>query len=353
MSDPVRIDFAYPGDLNAPSGGYGYDRRVIHELEALGCVVRPIALPANFPDPSANDLEETRRLLAHNARDALIVDGLAFGAFPADLAAGLAPHAISLVHHPLFLETGLAPETAARLRAAEQGALGHAAAVVTTSAMTADLVARAFGYDRARIFPAPPGVDPAERAPGSRDGIVRLCSVGSLTPRKAYAELVDALAQVGGDWRLTIAGSLDFDPAYARTIADRIEGSGMSGKIALAGALGAREVAASYAASDAFVTASHFEGFGMAISEAVAHGLPIVASQEVAAAGAAPPDAMLTHPAGNVAALAGNLRRLVNDGQLRARLADASWRAAESQFRWRDTALIVLDAIRFVRDRTR
>lgn len=342
----LRIDFAYPGDIDAPTGGYGYDRRVMRELVSLGCVVRPIALPASFPYPSAKDLAETRRLLEGDARDALVIDGLAYAALPVGIVAELAPRPVALVHHPLFLEAGLAPAMAEQLKRSEQAALGGAGAVITTSAMTADIVAREFSVARSRLFFAPPGVDPAPRATGSRDGTVRVLSVGSITPRKAYDDLVRALVRAKGDWRLTIAGSRTLAPDHARDIEALISASGLSGRIRLAGALNAPDVAAAYAASDIFVTASHFEGFGMAIAEAIAHGLPVVATREVAAAGALPNAAGLVYPAGDVAALAGCLDRIIADAALRARLAEGAWTAAGTQTRWRDTAQSFLHALR-------
>ncbi len=63
----------------------------------------------------------------------------------------------------------------------------------------------------------------------------------------------------------------------------------------------------------------------MAIAEAVAHGLPVVATREVASAGALPENCGLTYPAGDVAALAARLDSIVGDASLRARLADAAW----------------------------
>ncbi len=342
----MRIDFAYPGDINAPTGGYGYDRRVMRELAALGCAVSPIALPASFPYPTDADLDATRRLLRGGARDALVVDGLAYAAMPAEIVAELAPKPVALVHHPLFLEAGLTPDAAARLRAGEQAALDCAAAVVTTSAMTADIVAREFSVPRPRLFFAPPGVDPAPRAPGSRDGTIRLFSVGSLTPRKGYADLVQALAEVAGDWRLTVAGSRTLAPDHAREIEELIAVRRLGDRIRLADAMNAEEIAAGYAAADIFVTASHFEGFGMAIAEAVSHGLPVVATREVAAAGAMPAAAGLAYPAGDVAALAARLAEAIGDADLRRRLADNAWAAAQNQFRWTGTARAFLAALR-------
>lgn len=342
----MRIDFAYPGDINAPTGGYGYDRRVMRELSAFGCTVTPIALPASFPSPAPGDIAESRRLLAGGSRDALVIDGLAYAALPAALIAELAPRPVALVHHPLFLEAGLSQESAARFRASEQAALDAAAGVVTTSQMTADIVAREFSTPRDRLFAAPPGVDPAPRATGSRDGLVRLFSVGSITPRKAYGDLVRALAQVAGDWRLTIAGSLTLAPDHAREIAALIAAHDLGDRIHLAGAMNAEAIAAGYAGADAFVTPSHFEGFGMAIAEAVSHGLPVVATREVAAMGALPDGSGLTYAAGDTDALAERLSRIVADAGLRARLAEAAWQAASRQVRWSDTARAFLEALR-------
>ena len=346
MRQSLRIAFAYPGDIDAPTGGYGYDRRVMRELAAFGCAVEPIALPASFPHPEDADLTETQRLLSGASCDALVVDGLAYAVLPRELVEALSPRPIALVHHPLFLETGLEPAAAARFKASEQIALDAAGAVITTSAMTAAIVSREFAVPRARLFHAPPGVDPAPRARGSKDGAVHLFSVGSITPRKGYADLVQALAHVAGDWRLTIAGSRDLAPDHARDIAALIAGQSLGDRICLAGAMNADEIAAGYADADLFVTPSHFEGFGMAIAEAIARGLPVIATREVAAAGALPPEAGLTYPAGDVAALADCLRKLIGDQALRARLADAAWTAAQKQVRWSDTARAFLDAVR-------
>lgn len=345
----LRIDFAFPGDLATPTGGYGYDRRLIAELEALGAQVRTISLPNAFPDPSPVDLEETRGLLSDGARDALIVDGLAFGALPASLVEALAPKPVALVHHPLCLETGLSQERAAALEASERAALVHAGAVVTTSRMTADIIARDFFVPRERLFSAEPGVDPAPRATGSGDGATHLLSVGSLLPRKGYDTLLRALSGVEGEWRLTVVGSTELDPDCARSVKGLRAVLGLSARVTLTGALPTEDVAAHYATADAFITASHFEGYGMAIAEAVARGLPIVMTREVAAAGAAPPEASLTFAAGDVAGLRGVLGQLVGDASLRKKLSDAAWAAAATQPRWCDAARVMLCAVEYAR----
>src|SRR5215467_14832174 len=75
--------FAIPGDLDLPTGGYTYDRRVLELLSKFGVAAKHLPLPASFPDPTAADLCQTARALAGPASHAvLLVDGLAYGAMP-------------------------------------------------------------------------------------------------------------------------------------------------------------------------------------------------------------------------------------------------------------------------------
>ena len=53
--------FAIPGDIDLPTGGYIYDRRVLALLPQLGVTVRHLALPGSFPAPTTADLAETGR----------------------------------------------------------------------------------------------------------------------------------------------------------------------------------------------------------------------------------------------------------------------------------------------------
>ena len=80
--------FAIPGDIELPTGGYMYDRRVLALLARFGVAARHVQLPGSFPDPSAADLDETGRLLAAAAPGATVmIDGLAYGAMPAEVIA--------------------------------------------------------------------------------------------------------------------------------------------------------------------------------------------------------------------------------------------------------------------------
>jgi glycosyltransferase involved in cell wall biosynthesis len=341
------IVFAIPGDIDAPTGGYGYDRRLLQEWREIGIEARHLALAGSFPFPNEADLAATERLLAATAPDdILLVDGLAFGAFPEALAARFADRLVALVHHPLALETGLGADQATALRASERAALSHVRAVAVTSPATANVLSTEFGVPENRIFVAIPGVDPVPRATGSRgDQPLQLLAVGSLIPRKGYDVLIEALTGIADrDWSLTIAGSPDYAPQTAAAIEDQIRSAGLTDRILLAGAVQPEKLGELYDGTDLFVMPSLYEGYGMVLTEALARGLPIVCTLSGAGAEALPDAAALKVPPGDASALAKALARLIDAPAERRLRADAAWAAAGDLPRWGETARMVAEA---------
>lgn len=339
------VHFAVPGDLATPTGGYGYDRRLMAGLGDLGWQVRRIALPDGFPRPDAAARAAARRAFAGPPDGAtLMVDGLALGVLPevaAEAAARL--RLVALVHHPLGDEAGLAPGEGAALLASEAAALAHAGTVICTSNATAARLASGLGVGPDRIVVAPPGVQPAPRSPGAGDPPMIL-SVGSLIPRKRHDVLIDALAAIADrPWRARIVGSATLDPACARALAARIAAAGLGGRIALTGA--ATDVRALMAGADVFALASEYEGYGMAFAEALSQGLPVVACRAGAIADLVPEAAGGLAPAGDVAAFARVLAALLDDPARRRAAAEAAWRAGLALPRWSDTAATVAEAL--------
>src|SRR5512145_2889063 len=96
--------FAVPGDINLPTGGYTYDRRVMALLPRQGVEVQHLALPAGYPAPTPGDLAATAQAFAQAPRGTvLLIDGLAYGAMPPDVIAAARGPIVALVHHPLCL----------------------------------------------------------------------------------------------------------------------------------------------------------------------------------------------------------------------------------------------------------
>ncbi len=352
----VEIGFVIPGDIDLPTGGYTYDRRMMALLPRFGVNPRHVALPSGYPFPTPAILAESERMLqALPPRMPLLIDGLAFGAMPAEMVARIPQPIIALVHHPLYLETGLDPEQKQRFHMSERMALAFARHVIGVSQSTLETVAQEFGVPRARMTLASPGTDAASRAIGSGAAAsLHILSVGSIVPRKAYDVLIRALAMLADTpWRLTIAGSRTLSPAANDALERALQETGLGPRVRILGALPQAELDALYNEADLFVLASLHEGFGMVLTEALARGLPIVCTTGGAAADTVPDSAALKVAPGDAAALAQAITKLANDPQLRRTMSDAAWDAAQKLWRWEDTARMIAGAVkRTVREAT-
>lgn len=344
----LEVGFAIPGDIDTPTGGYGYDRRLMALLPEHAVGVRLIALPGSFPEPSAADLVESRKALAASPAAVLLIDGLAYGALPASLIRTLRSPVVALVHHPLALETGLSEDRRRMLHDLEREALALARHAIVTSASTADVLVSEFGVRRECITIAEPGTDPAPRARGS-GAPLRILSVGALVPRKGYDVLIAALARIADlAWEARIVGSLDRAPEHVSDVRRKIEELGLGGRVALAGSLDAAALSAEYDRADLFVLPSWHEGFGMVLTEALARGLPIITTRGGASAATVPDSAGVKIAPGAVDELAAAMRRLLTDDDMRRVLADAAFEHAQNLPRWADTAARVAAALRRV-----
>jgi glycosyltransferase involved in cell wall biosynthesis len=342
------VAIAVPGALNSPTGGYAYDRRMIEELQRLSWQVDVVSLGDGFPFPSDGQKRDAAaRLKQVPPGGPIIVDGLALGALP-EVAKEICVRnpLIALVHHPLALESGLAPDKADNLRTSERAALAVIRHAIVTSAATARLLAADYNVPVDRITVAVPGSDRVDPAPGSRDGVVRLLSVGAVVPRKGFDVLVAALAAIAQlPWQLTIAGDRERSPQTAAHLDAGIARFKLAGKVKLLGAVAPDRLAELYSKADLFVLASRFEGYGMAFSEAIAYGLPVVGTTAGAIPDTVPTAAGVLVAPDDPAALAGELRRLIEDTTTRRRMAEAARAAARTLPRWQDSAELFAAAI--------
>lgn len=332
------IHFAVPGDPATLTGGYVYAKRLAEALPDAGWTVHRLRLPDGFPHPDAGALAATAASFAATPADAtLLVDGLAFGALPADLLRATPRRYIALVHHPLAQESGIDAATAERLRASERAALALAHRVIVTSPHTAASLAADYGVPADRIAVAEPGTDPGVRARGS--SVPQFLTVATLTPRKGHDVLLRAYARIADlAWSALWVGSRSRDPATAEKLTALIASLGLDRRVRFAGELQDGALDDAYAASDLFVLPSHHEGYGMAFAEALARGLPVVATRAGAIPDTVPAECGLLVPPGDEVALAEALRRVLTEPSLHTRLADAAWQYGQTLPDWDDTA---------------
>jgi glycosyltransferase involved in cell wall biosynthesis len=314
---------------------------VLDAWRVQGVAAQVIALPDGFPFPTDAALQHSADMLA--VPGPLLIDGLAYGAFPEALAADVGPRATVLLHHPLCDEQGLDEATRKRLEGQERAALRHAAGVVATSPSTARDLAARFGVASAVV--AIPGTDAAPKAELAGDP-PRILAVGTVTPRKGYGVLVEALSLCRDlDWRCDIVGAVDRDRDEAARVQAAIEAAGLGQRITLCGAR--ESMSAEYISADLFVSSSLHEGYGMAVVEAMAHGLPVVTTDAGALAETAS-CARLVSP-GNAAALAEALRPMLAARAERVALGATCQCFAQALPGWDETARRVAQAVEAVR----
>jgi glycosyltransferase involved in cell wall biosynthesis len=345
--DMQQIIFVYPGDLNSPTGGYAYDRRIIAGLKSLGWEIQSISLGEGYPFPNLAQVEQAKEQLQGLAPGVpMVIDGLALGALP-QVAAYIAEHhpLIALIHHPLAFEFGLSEEQTLLLKQSETEALRHASKVIANSPATAGDLHRHYGVPSDRIDVVLPGTDRSvhqrelpQITNDNRD-VVRLLSVGSIIPRKGFSDLIAALAPLADlPWTLSIAGDTTRNAgAFGQLIGD-VGRFGFEGRVQILGAVSDAELETLYTQADVFVLASLFEGYGMVYAEAMAYGLPIIATTGGAIPDTVPPEAGLLVKPGDVRALTDALKAVIEDVPYRAHLSSGALRAAAQQPTWDQAA---------------
>lgn len=343
-----RLAFAVPGDLSSPTGGYAYDRRMIAELEKLGWQIDVVSLGEGFPRPSDAQRKAAEATLSEIPADrAVVVDGLALGVLPEAAKQVAASHSlIALVHHPLAFESGLSPAQADAMRASERAALAPAKRVIVTSPATARVLAAEYGVPTDRIVVAVPGNDVMSPAKAGNDGVVRLLAIGSIVPRKGFDVLIAALATLTDlPWHLTIAGDRTRNIKAADRLDADIARLSLGGRVTVLGAVSDERIAELYANAGLFTLASRYEGYGMAFSEAIARGVPVIATTAGAIPETVPAGAGLLVPPDDIAAFAGALRLVIANPAERLRMATAARAAALKLPAWQTSAKLFSDAI--------
>jgi glycosyltransferase involved in cell wall biosynthesis len=338
-----------PGSLDQRTGGYVYDAKMVGGLMDLGWLVHVHELPGAFPDADEEAREAMQSTLGAIPDDARVaIDGLAMGGLPsATEAHGDRLRIVSLVHHPLAEETGLTETQRRSFRQRERRALRPCRGVIVSSAFTAGILAD-YDVPPDRIKAVLPGTERASPAegPGLGSAPVLLC-VASLTRRKGHDVLVAALeAVVDLPWTCVCAGSLDRDPLYADSIVRRAARAGLAGRIAFIGEHDPAYLAELYRGASVFVLASHYEGYGMALADALAHGLPVVSTTGGAIPHTVPEDAGILVAPDDASAFAEALRTVLSpDGATRAALAEAARRHAERLPSWEQATVAFAAAV--------
>ncbi|MGW0337434.1 glycosyltransferase family 4 protein [Streptomyces sp. NPDC003011] len=342
------VHFVLPGGVDdpaAPSGGNAYDRRISLDLPGFGWQVHQHAVDGGWPRPDAFARTELARVLRELPDGAVVLlDGLVACGVPEIVVPEAERLCLAvLVHLPLGDETGLDPAVAAELDARERAVLRAVPAVIATSDWAVRRLVSHHGLAPDRVHVAAPGADIAPLASGT-DGVSRLLCVAAVTPRKGQHRLVEALAAVTDlPWSCAFVGGLGHDPEYVAQLRVLIRKYGLQDRLHLAGPQAGAELDASYASADLMVLASYAETYGMAVTEALARGIPVLATDVgglAEAVGRAPDGGVpgILVPPEDPAALAAELRGWFGEADVRRRLKAAARGRRAALDGWATTA---------------
>jgi glycosyltransferase-like protein len=365
-----------------PRGGVVHTLALAEALHAVGAPVRVVALgnpdegffrPVRAPvtivpgPPGGGSLEDKvmgsidrlADVLGEVAGDSPVLhaqDCIAARAAARVRDAGAAVHVVRTVHH-------VDDFTSQVLMDCQRAAILEPDVVLAVSEVWRQILRAEYGVQAGVV---PNGVDVARFAagPAGRARELRhqvgasarplLLAVGGVEPRKGSDTLMRALADVkhrrGTVPVLAVVGGHSFQDhrAYREAVLAELPSLGLElGRdVVLVGTVPERDIPAWYAAADALAFPSVKEGFGLAVLEAMAAGLPVVTSdlpvfREYLVAGR---DALLVG-VGDVTGLADALLAVLGDADRRAALV-AAGREVAARFTWQRSALRHLEVYR-------
>jgi glycosyltransferase involved in cell wall biosynthesis len=338
--------FDNPGQ---PTGGNVYDRRVCAGLSEAGWEVLIATVAAAWPARGSGARADLARVVsAIPDGETVLIDGLL--ASPA--AAQLLPHTgririTVLLHMPLAAGAGTRHDAVAER--SERAVLHAATGVVVTSDWTRRQVLTRYPVPARRVRVARPGADRV--AAPARPVRGHLLCVGVLGRHKGQDLLIEALAGLADrDWHCVLAGSLDRDPDFVEHLRTRVTRLGYDHRVRLSGVLTGAALSHAYTTADLLAAPSRSETYGMAVTEALAHGLPVIAAAVGGLPEAFAPAADGTGPGqlippGDPVALAAALRHWLDDEGHRYRLR-AAVRQRQSTLRgWEQTTQEIASAL--------
>ena len=358
----MRIGLLIYGSLDTLSGGYLYDRKLVEHLRQAGDSVEIVSLPwRSYPAHLADNLSlRLYRRLRDLPVDILLQDELNHPslALVNRRLRRLQPRypIISIVHHLRSSEQH--PRRLLPLyRAVERCYLRTVDGFIFNSRTTRQAVAALRGeseglaplggviaYPAADHLPAPDdgGAQRLISARQSSPGPLRILFVGNLIARKGLHHLIEALSrQPPAEWRLNVVGDDAVNSAYAAAVRRQIGAGGWEGNIRLHGRVSDSELAQQYSAAHLLAVPS-YEGFGIVYLEAMAFGLPVLASVhggggEIVGHGV---NGFLVEPA-DADGIAAHLSAVAGDRERLALLGRNARQRFNSHPRWADSAAAI------------
>ena len=346
----MKLGLIIYGSLETISGGYLYDRKIVGHLRRRGDQVEILSLPwRNYIRHLSDNLSSgLRRRMEAGRFDLLIQDELNHPSLfwlNRSIKSRASYPIVSIVHHLRSSEASSSLEKGL-YRRVEKLYLQSVDAFIFNSETTRRAVQSLAGAGCPFIIAHPAGnqLEPAVTeteviSRAKEPGPLRMLFLGNVIPRKGLHVLLRALDLARDqNWTLWIAGSLEVDPKYARSVQEQAAKTGFEGRVVFLDALDSDELSRRMRRSHLLVVPSFHEGFGIAYLEGMGFGLPAIATTGGGAA------EIITHgengflaSPGDPESLAAIIRQVSGDRDLLTSLSLAALCRYAEQPTWEET----------------
>ncbi len=171
----------------------------------------------------------------------------------------------------------------------------------------------------------------------------RLLFVGRIVYQKGLDLLLNALGQLKDmAWRLDLAGS----GPRVEQLKEQAVSLGIAGQVRFQGWQNRSQLPETYRQANLFVYPSRHEGMPNAVLEAMASGLPVLATRIAGNEELVSAETGILVPPEDPAALEAALRQLLADAGVRQRMGAAARRRVEEKYSWQGVAQAYLDLMR-------
>jgi glycosyltransferase involved in cell wall biosynthesis len=325
-------------DYARRTGGFVYNSRLTEALARQGGRILPIGIETAFPTigqealaalaPNLSAIGGNGLLLTDHIHVCQLLPLLRHAAFPV----------VSVFHHSLIVEHGNPhDEEGLRLSRMEGEALAASQGIIATSQESRRYLEEHYSIDAKRIRVAVPGNERASRSVVGATRPLQILSIGAVIPRKRYDYILEAASRLRAtDWRWRIAGDPNRYPELVAQLRRSIADLGLGGRVELLGEVSDSDLASLWQTTSLFVAASRYEGYGMAVAEALSRGVPVVTTDSGAVATWAS-GGVIGAPADDAPATAALIDALLADPERLATEAERAWRFGQSLRTWEET----------------
>jgi glycosyltransferase involved in cell wall biosynthesis len=276
----MNLHFLIAGKLNTLASSYIYDKRIIAGLLNKGHHVIVHSLNNDFPFPADESLKQCSQICKSIPKgETVIIDSLVYGVIPSILKDiyGKNP-VVGLIHLPLSVDPNYTTYQRTMISSLEQESFNYAQRFIVTSEYTAEAL-WSFNIDSQKVDVVIPGLDKFQLKTNYPERPYKFLSITNLCRNKDHSILIRALSALRDkEWILDCYGNPGIDQDYLSDFQAMIRHSHLQDKIHIHEIIEGEELSQAYRNADLFVHPSDFEVYGMVLTEALAHGIPVVAS---------------------------------------------------------------------------